>query len=150
MPIHNLSSLEQLSSQGSGISETPAVRLDPSSADTEAFRQKLNEEVTVGPHSVGNLEFYGQPKIQSDQSGPGKLSPGDNILLALQNASNVSGAQRQEIARRIEGISENDGISNIDLVRLQQLTVEYQLTTDLTSKAAGSLTQGLQTLFRNQ
>ncbi|MDR1254423.1 MAG: hypothetical protein LBJ78_00085 [Puniceicoccales bacterium] len=77
-------------------------------------------------------------------------SPGDDILLALQRVSDHQGTNTKALQDNINQMSANESITIADTLKLQKLLVDYQLTQDLISKGTDKISQGAQTLFRNQ
>ncbi|MDR2769261.1 MAG: hypothetical protein LBB19_01750 [Puniceicoccales bacterium] len=77
-------------------------------------------------------------------------APGDEILLSLQRVSDSQGTNTKAIQDTLSQMSANSSITIADTLKLQKLLVDYQLTQDLISKGTDKISQGAQTLFRNQ
>jgi len=118
----------------------------PSVENMEAFSKKMGDVISVE-------ETKGLEKIENltNQLKPGDVkAPGDEILMMLQKASSTHSNQVQSITNQMADLGNSKMIEMKDLVKLQTLSFEYQMITDLTSKGVNSFIQGTQTLFRNQ
>ncbi|MDR0392723.1 MAG: hypothetical protein LBH52_00615 [Puniceicoccales bacterium] len=95
--------------------------------------------------------FNNPPPVVTPQAATFEnRAPGDEILLSLQRVSNTQGANTKALQDTLSQMSANDSITIADTLKLQKLLVDYQLTQDLISKGTDKISQGAQTLFRNQ
>ncbi len=118
----------------------------PSVENIEAFSKKIGDVISVE-------ETKALEKIENltNQAKPSEIkSPGDEILMMLQKASSTHSNQVQSISAQMADLGNTKAIEMKDLLKLQNLSFEYQMITDLTSKGVNSFIQGTQTLFRNQ
>lgn len=77
-------------------------------------------------------------------------APGDEILLSIQRISDSQGSSAKNMNDTLKQMVEKDEITVQDTLKLQQMLIEYQLTQELMAKSADKVSQGAQTLFRNQ
>jgi hypothetical protein len=116
----------------------------PSAESREAFAQKLSAGSAPTNELSGHIEGI------SNLPKPEAISPGDEILMMLQKASGAHRQQVQNISSQMAELGNDKTIEMKDMLKLQNLSFEYQMITDLTSKGINSFIQGTQTLFRNQ
>ncbi|MDR2396396.1 MAG: hypothetical protein LBD69_00850 [Puniceicoccales bacterium] len=99
-----------------------------------------------------SLEAFNNPPptVAPQISALENRAPGDEILLSLQRVSNSQGTNVKAIQDTLSQMSANSSVTIADTLKLQKLLVDYQLTQDLISKGTDKVSQGAQTLFRNQ
>ena len=78
-----------------------------------------------------------------------EMSPGDEILGSLQKISENHQQKTQSLLEAVER-TKDEGLTVSNLVTMQTKLMEQQLTNEIISKSANSLSQGVQTLLRNQ
>lgn len=114
--------------------------------DFEQLIGALDTENAIPPEIAANFD----PMGTTDGKIAPQINPGEEILRGLQHASNVHGSAVKNLVAATEAIKDKDTVSNADLIKLQVATMDFQLKNDLISKAAGSVSQGIQTLMKNQ
>ena len=90
------------------------------------------------------------PLASNHMSDNGHRTPGDEILISLQRVSDAQGNNISNINNTLVQMNATDSITIADTLKLQKLLIDYQITQDLISKGADKISQGTQTLFRNQ
>ncbi len=78
-----------------------------------------------------------------------EVTPGDEILNSLQKISDTHQQKTADLIESVENIRK-DGMNMSDLMNMQMKLMEHQITSELISKATNSVSQGVQTLLRNQ
>lgn len=79
-----------------------------------------------------------------------QASPGDEILNTMQKISDIQGNGVQALADAAKNMEAKGQLSMSGVIEMQTKLMEFQLKQDLISKATGSISQGMQTLFKNQ
>ena len=102
----------------------------------------LTPEINVTPHDAITA-----PKLDID---PQNTTPGDEILNTLQRISDTHHVKTHTLIHLTEKVQNDNGLNMSNLITLQKEMAEHQLTTDIIAKAANSVSQGVQTLLRNQ
>lgn len=102
------------------------------------------------PPELGMEAMVQNSAITQTEQSSTKVNPGTEILHALQKTSDSHSESVQNLVAATESLKGKNTVSNADLVNLQMAMMDFQLKNDLISKASGSVSQGLQTLFRNQ
>lgn len=77
-------------------------------------------------------------------------SPGDEILNSIQKISDFQNNSVQTLADTAKNIEEKGQLTMSGVFEMQTKLMEFQLKQELISKATGSISQGMQTLFKNQ
>lgn len=79
-----------------------------------------------------------------------QISPGDEILNTMQKVSDIQGGSVQALADAAKNIEARGQLTMSGVLEMQTKLMEFQLKQELISKATGSISQGMQTLFKNQ
>lgn len=74
----------------------------------------------------------------------------DEVLTAMQQISNKQTYSVKGIMDAFEAIESPGSLNMVDLLKLQVKTHEFQLINELIAKSADRISQGAQTMFRNQ
>lgn len=106
--------------------------------DAEAVSQMQNMLNTNTPSETQKIEAVSQ------------TAPGDEILNSLQKISDFQNNSVQTLAENTKNMSQEGQLSMAGLLEAQTKLMEFQLKQELISKASGSISQGVQTLFKNQ
>ena len=113
--------------------------------ETEIQPAELEPTLDVDNNLVSSLTGTAIPSFETVAH-----TPGDEILLSMQRVSEAQGSTVSDINNTITQMSATDSITIADTLKLQKLLIDYQITQDLISKSADKMSQGTQTLFRNQ
>ena len=108
--------------------------------DAQAFAGLTNSPVdpAVVPQQVS--------PVQTDMTS----TPGDEILKSIQKISDAHTDSIKNLVDMSERLKDSETITMAGALEMQKSLMEFQLKQDLISKAAGSVNQGIQTLFKNQ
>lgn len=74
----------------------------------------------------------------------------DEVLTSLQRMSNTQADSVKGIMEAFEAIEAPGSLNMVDALNLQVKVHEFQLVNELIAKSADRVSQGAQTLFRNQ
>lgn len=140
-----------------GAIVNPPLPSTPNVQQVEAFAQAMHEAKPGNIHGA----FEGLPSLAFDPtlrgSSGNKLnvesapSLGDAILRGIQQNSDSYQAERQALAANIQSLSAGDGsVDPTKALKLQADLIQYNYHLELSSKVANKLSQGIQTLFKNQ
>ena len=77
-------------------------------------------------------------------------TPGEAILNTIQRVSDAHASAMHALAEVTRGLNDKDTMTMADAVKMQVGVMKWQLQNELTSKVAGSVSNGIQTLMRNQ
>lgn len=86
------------------------------------------------------------PKI----AGVSQASPGDEILNSIQKISDFQNNSVQTLAATAKNMEQQGQLTMSGVFEMQTKLMEFQLKQELISKTTGSISQGMQTLFKNQ
>lgn len=79
-----------------------------------------------------------------------QVSPGDEILNSMQKISDLQSNSIQTLADTAKNIEKQGQLTMSGVFEMQTKLMEFQLKQELISKTTGSISQGMQTLFKNQ
>lgn len=85
---------------------------------------------------------------QTAQADPKNVT--DEVLTAMQRMSNKQADSVKGIMDAFEAIEAPGSLNMADALRLQAKVHEFQLVNELIAKSADRVSQGAQTMFRNQ
>lgn len=77
-------------------------------------------------------------------------TPGEAILNTIQKVSDAHANAMHALQEVTKGLNDKDTMTMADAVKMQVGVMKWQLQNELTSKVAGSVSNGVQTLMRNQ
>ena len=77
-------------------------------------------------------------------------SPGDEILNSIQKISDFQNNSVQILADTAKNMEKQGQVTMSGVFEMQTKLMEFQLKQELISKTTGSISQGMQTLFKNQ
>lgn len=80
----------------------------------------------------------------------GAVTPGEAILNTIQKVSDAHANAMHALQEVTKGLNDKDTMTMADAVKMQVGVMKWQLQNELTSKVAGSVSNGVQTLMRNQ
>ena len=141
-----------MSIEGNVLSNTFA-----NNAAENAYRDSVatRDDITLGENNMGVPEVEALPEATnivrpvSTVAATGEVTPGEEILSSLQKISDTHQQKTADLMESVENIRKN-GMNMSDLVNMQMKLMEHQITSELISKATNSVSQGVQTLLRNQ
>lgn len=84
--------------------------------------------------------------IQTDMT----TAPGDEILKTMQKISDAHTESVNNLLNASNNLEKSETITMAGVLGMQKSLMEFQLKQELISKAASSINQGIQTLFKNQ
>ena len=84
--------------------------------------------------------------VQTDMTS----APGDEILKTMQKISDAHTESVNNLLKASSNLEQSGAITMAGALGIQKSLMEFQLKQELISKAAGSINQGIQTLFKNQ
>ncbi len=79
-----------------------------------------------------------------------QASPGDEILNSIQKISDFQNNSVQTLAATAKNMEQQGQLTMSGVFEMQTKLMEFQLKQELISKTTGSISQGMQTLFKNQ
>ena len=79
-----------------------------------------------------------------------QVAPGDEILKTVQKVSDSHTETLQSLHQITQELQNKESLSMADALKMQVGVMEFQLKNEIISKATGSISNGIQTLFRNQ
>jgi len=99
-----------------------------------------------------------EPLAANEQAAPrvpsavheGAVTPGEAILNTIQKVSDAHANAMHALQEVTKGLNDKDTFSMADAAKMQLGVMKWQLQNELTSKVAGSVSNGVQTLMRNQ
>ena len=80
----------------------------------------------------------------------GAVTPGEAILNTIQKVSDAHANAMHALQEVTKGLIDRDTFTMADAAKMQLGVMKWQLQNELTSKVAGSVSNGVQTLMRNQ
>ena len=108
----------------------------PDSETISEMQEELNTNTTTSD----------VPKVETVSQS----SPGDEILNSIQKISDFQKNSIQTLADTTKNIEKQGQLTMSGVFEIQTKLMEFQLKQELISKATGSISQGMQTLFKNQ
>lgn len=133
---------------GAGVSATPDTALPSGLPNADVVQRFENAMQSNGGATnpgmavdIPNEVVY----IQPAQSTP---TLGDAILNSLDQAKGSYDAKVDQLNKTLETVGDN--MSMQDMMRLQFDLMQVGLQQDLTAKVADKVSQGVQTMFKNQ
>ena len=99
-----------------------------------------------------------EPPLVNEQPAPrvpsavheGALTPGEAILKTIQKVSDAHANAMRALQEVTKGLNDKDTFTMADAAKMQLSVMKWQLQNELTSKVAGSVSNGVQALMRNQ
>ena len=79
-----------------------------------------------------------------------QASPWDEILNSIQKISDFQNNSVQTLAATAKNMEQQGQLTMSGVFEMQTKLMEFQLKQELISKTTGSISQGMQTLFKNQ
>ncbi|MBP5190952.1 MAG: hypothetical protein J6Z25_00030 [Opitutales bacterium] len=131
-----------------------ASALDQSNAQN-AYQQSLTTADNLETDPLANLpEDVPQPETIAArhpvQLNADATTPGEVILNTIQSISDAHANVTHALSEVTKGLNDKDTLNMADAVKMQVGVMKWQLQNELMSKVAGSLSNGVQTLMRNQ
>ena len=108
----------------------------PDSETISEMQEELNTNTTTSD----------VPKVETVSQS----SPGDEILNSIQKISDFQKNSIQTLADTTKNIEKQGQLTMSGVFEIQTKLMEFQLKQELISKATGSISQGMQTLLKNQ
>ena len=109
---------------------------DTSNITTDDVNAFLSELASISPVTNGGSQ---DPKNVTDE-----------VLTSMQRISNKQAESVKGIMDAFESIKEPGNLNMTDALRLQAKVHEFQMINELIAKSADRISQGAQTMFRNQ
>ncbi len=133
---------------GAGVSATPDTAL-PSGAPSADVVQRFEDAMqSNGGASNPNMAADMPHEVVYIQPAQSTPTLGDAILNSLDQAKGSYDAKVDQLNKTLETVGDN--MSMQDMMRLQFDLMQVGLQQDLTSKVADKVSQGVQTMFKNQ
>lgn len=132
-----------------------ANALDQSNAQN-AYQQSLTTADNLENDLIANLPEDSLSKTETIAArNPVQLSanattPGEVILSTIQKISDAHANVTNTLSEVTKGLNDKDTFNMADAVKMQVGVMKWQLQNELVSKIAGSVSNGVQTLMRNQ
>jgi hypothetical protein len=91
-----------------------------------------------------------EPQTIASTQNNTTMTPGDQMLKALQKISESGAESVKNVVNTVEDIKNSNDFSVSKLLETQMYMMNFQITHELSAKTAGSVNQGIQTLLKNQ
>lgn len=134
---------------------TPVEPLMPKGEDVKLFEEAMKKASMPQGGFDGNAGLGFDPtlrgKVEMNTSSQHSAALGDSILKGIQATSDQYQSTMANVRMNIQAMSTNpSSLTPSTMLGLQVNLMQLSTHIDVASKIAGKLTQGVQTLFKNQ
>ena len=137
-----------MSIEGSSLANSFA-NAAASNAYNDNLSMRDTSNLTTDDVSAFQVELANVPPTANVASQDPK-NVTDEVLTAMQRMSNKQADSVKGIMEAFEAIESPGNMNMADALRLQTKVHEFQLINELIAKSADRVSQGAQTMFRNQ
>ncbi len=137
-----------MSIEGSSLANSFA-NAAASNAYNDNLSMRDTNGVTADDVNAFQAELTNVPQTENMVSQAPK-NVTDEVLVAMQRMSNKQADSVKGIMEAFEAIEAPGSLNMADALNLQVKVHEFQLTNELIAKSADRISQGAQTMFRNQ